>query len=159
MLSKKTRYAFHALTHLAEEYGKGPVRIYNISLERKIPLKFLENILNELKKANILESKKGKGGGYYFAMDPHKVSLAKVMRLLDGPIALLPCVSLNFYKKCDDCDELVCGLNKMMVQVRDATLKILEQKTLADILHIDIPANIELRELADGRLGMADGEA
>ena len=81
-----------------------------------------------------MESKKGKGGGYYFSIDPQEVSLAKVMRLLDGPIALLPCVSLNFYEKCKDCDEKICGLNRMMVQVRDATLKILENKTLADLI-------------------------
>ena len=152
MLSKKTQYAFKALIYLTEQAGKGPVLISEIAQKKNIPLKFLENILLELKKAGVLESKKGKGGGYYFAMDPHKVSLAKVMRLLDGPIALLPCVSLNFYKKCDDCDELVCGLNKMMVQVRDATLKILEQKTLADILHSDLPPDLEIREMADGRL-------
>jgi len=145
MLSKKTQYAFKALIYLTEHAGTGPILISEISQKKSIPLKFLENILLELKKAGVLESKKGKGGGYYFAMDPRKVSLAKVMRLLDGPIALLPCVSLNFYKKCDDCDELVCGLNKMMVQVRDATLKILEEKTLADIMHITIPPNMELK--------------
>src|SRR4029077_10289131 len=117
MLSKKSQYAFQALMYLSEMEKEGPVLIAEISKKKSIPLKFLENILLELKKAGVLESKKGKGGGYYFAMDPHNVSLAKVMRLLDGPIALLPCVSLNFYKKCDDCDEVVCGLNKMMVQV------------------------------------------
>jgi Rrf2 family protein len=144
MLSKKTQYAFKALIYLTEQAGKGPVLISEISTRKNIPLKFLENILLELKKAGVLESKKGKGGGYYFAMDPKKVSLAKVMRLLDGPIALLPCVSLNFYKKCDDCDEVVCGLNKMMVQVRDATLRILEEKSLADILHSPLADNLEI---------------
>ncbi len=134
MLSKKTQYAFRALSHLAEEYGKGPVLICNISAQRNIPLKFLENILNELKKANILESKKGKGGGYILKDPPKKTTLATVLRIIDGPIALLPCVSLNFYKKCDDCDETNCGLRKVMAITRDATLKILEKKTLADII-------------------------
>ena len=133
MLSKKTQYAFKALIYLSEHAEEGPVLISEISEKKSIPLKFLENILLELRKAGILESKKGKGGGYYFAVDPKKVSLAKVMRLLDGPIALLPCVSLNFYEKCKDCDEKSCGLNRMMVQVRDATLKLLESKTLADL--------------------------
>lgn len=133
MLSKKTQYAFKALIYLSESYKRGPVLISEISIKKKIPLKFLENILLELRKAGVLESKKGKGGGYYFAMDPKDVSLAKVMRLLDGPIALLPCVSLNFYEKCKDCDELVCGLNRMMIQVRDATLQVLEHKSLADL--------------------------
>lgn len=133
MLSKKTQYAFKALIYLSEHVDEGPVLISEISKKRNIPLKFLENILLELRKAGILESKKGKGGGYYFAVDPRKVTLAKIMRLLDGPIALLPCVSLNFYEKCKDCDEKICGLNRMMIQVRDATLKILESKTLADL--------------------------
>src|ERR1700712_383144 len=133
MLSKKTQYAFKALIYLAEHTGGCPILISEISERKQIPLKFLENILLELKKAGILESKKGKGGGYSFAVDPKKVSLAKIMRLIDGPIALLPCVSLNFYKKCDDCDEKICGLNKMMAQVRDATLKLLETKTLCDL--------------------------
>ena len=133
MLSKKTQYAFKALIYLADYTGDCPILISEISEKKRIPLKFLENILLELRKAGILESKKGKGGGYYFAVDPRNVSLAKVMRLIDGPIALLPCVSLNFYKKCDDCDEKVCGLNKMMAQVRDATLKLLESRTLYDL--------------------------
>ncbi len=133
MLSKKTQYAFKALIYLSEHVDEGPVLISEISEKKNIPLKFLENILLELRKAGILESKKGKGGGYYFAVDPRKVTLATIMRLLDGPIALLPCVSLNFYEKCKDCDEKICGLNRMMIQVRDATLTLLESKTLADL--------------------------
>ena len=134
MLSKKTQYAFRALSYLAENYGKGPVLISNISTEKKIPLKFLENILNELKKADLLESKKGKGGGYSLRVSPKKINLATVIRVINGPIALLPCVSLNFYEKCEDCIEENCGLRKMMTITRDATLKILEKKTLNDIV-------------------------
>lgn len=134
MLSKKTQYAFRALTYLADNYGKGPVLISSISTEKKIPLKFLENILNELKKADLLESKKGKGGGYSLKVSPRKINLATVIRVVNGPIALLPCVSLNFYEKCEDCDEENCGLRKMMTITRDATLKILEKKTLHDLL-------------------------
>ncbi len=133
MLSKKSQYAFKALIYLSEHAVREPVLISEISKNKNIPLKFLENILLELRKAGVLESKKGKGGGYYLAVDPGEVSLARIMRLLDGPIALLPCVSLNFYEKCKDCDERVCGLNRMMAQVRDATLKVLESKTLADL--------------------------
>lgn len=135
MLSKKTRYALRALTHLAENYGRGPVLICDISLKKNIPLKFLENILNELKKADFLVSKKGKGGGYFLKAPPKKISLAAVIRVINGPIALLPCVSLNFYKKCDDCNEENCGLRRVMTITRDATLRILEKKTLADILY------------------------
>ena len=133
MLSKKTQYAFKALIYLAEHSKNGPVLIADISKKKRIPLKFLENILLELRKAGLLESKKGKGGGYYFAVPPKDIPLSKVMRLLDGPIALLSCVSLNFYEKCKNCDEKVCGLNKVMILVRDANLKILEKKTVADI--------------------------
>ncbi|MEP7252590.1 MAG: Rrf2 family transcriptional regulator [Ginsengibacter sp.] len=134
MLSKKTQYAFRALSYLAENYGKGPVLISNISTEKRIPLKFLENILNELKKADLLDSKKGKGGGYSLRISPKKINLATVIRVINGPIALLPCVSLNFYEKCEDCNEENCGLRKMMTITRDATLKILEKKTLNDIM-------------------------
>ncbi len=133
MLSKKTQYAFQALMYLAQQKDNEPVLIAEISKKKKIPLKFLENILLELKKAGILESKKGKGGGYYFAKNPKDVYLATIMRLLDGPISLMPCVSLYFYEKCKYCDEKSCGLHDTMIQVRDANLRILEKKTIADI--------------------------
>jgi Rrf2 family protein len=135
MLSKKTQYAFKALMYLAEKQTDGPVLIAEISKKKKIPLKFLENILLELKNDGILSSKKGKGGGYFFNLAPSEVPLAQVMRLLDGPIALLPCVSLNFYEKCKNCEEKKCGFNKVMTEVRDTTLAILENKTVADIIH------------------------
>jgi Rrf2 family protein len=134
MLSKKTQYAFQALMFLAKKNEQGPVLIADISKEQKIPLKFLENILLELKKAGVLDSKKGKGGGYFFATAPNQIPLAKVLRLIDGPIALLPCVSLHFYEKCKNCDEQNCGLSNVMIQVRDASLSILENKTVADLV-------------------------
>src|SRR6266516_2595497 len=118
MLSKKSQYAFRALTLLTEKYKGGPILISEIAKKKRIPLKFLENILLELKKAGILDSKKGKGGGYFLAKDPHKILLADVLRLVDGPIALLPCVSLHFYEKCKNCDEKNCGLNRVMIEVR-----------------------------------------
>ena len=133
MLSKKTQYAFKALTFMAERKKEGPILIAEIASKKKIPLKFLENILLELKKAGLLESKKGKGGGYFFNVEPNKIPLATVMRLIEGPIALLPCVSLNFYEKCHDCNEKKCGLNKVMIEVRDNTLKVLKTKTVADL--------------------------
>src|ERR1700709_2263167 len=133
MLSKKTQYAFKALIYLSERADEGPVLISEISKTKNIPLKFLENILLELKKAGILESKKGKGGGYYFGKDPKEVTLATVMRLIDGPISLLPCVSLYFYEKCYNCDEKHCGLRDVLIQVRDANLKLLENRTIRDL--------------------------
>jgi len=134
MLSKKTQYALKALGYLAGKFGEGPVLISEISRKKKIPIKFLETILLELKQAQILDSKKGKGGGYYLLQSPKKTNLATAIRIVGGPIALLPCVSLNFYEKCKDCNEAICGLNKTMAQTRDATLKILEKKTLAELV-------------------------
>ena len=95
MLSKKTQYAFQALIYMAQKSPNEPTLIAEIAKKKKIPLKFLENILLELKNHGILESKKGKGGGYFFKISPNKIPLAKIMRLLDGPIALMPCVSLS----------------------------------------------------------------
>lgn len=118
---------------LVDKYKEGPVLISDISRKKKIPLKFLECILLELKNAGILQSKKGKGGGYFFNQHPSKTSVATVIRIVDGPIAMLPCVSLYFYRKCNNCDEMNCGLHDMMEQVRDATLGILESRNLQDL--------------------------
>ena len=134
MLNKKTQYALKALMYLAEHKDEGPVLISEISVKKRIPLKFLENILLELKKDGILESKKGKGGGYYLNKAPNKIPLARIIRLIHGPIAMLPCVSLYFYERCKNCDEKHCGLHDIMIDVRDANLKILEKKTVADLL-------------------------
>jgi len=134
MLSKKTQYAFRALGVLVENYNKGPVLISDIARRKKIPLKFLENILLQLRKEGILESKKGKGGGYYLIHHPAKIPIARIIRVVDGPIAMLPCVSLYFYEKCKNCDEKHCGLHDIMIDVRDAQLGILEKKTLQDLV-------------------------
>lgn len=133
MLSRKSQYAFKALGYLAEKYNEGPVLISEIARKNRIPLKFLENILLELKKAGVLASKKGKGGGYFLQKPPGMVSVATIMRLTNGPIALLPCVSLYFYERCKNCNEKECGLHDMMIQVRDASLNILEHRTLQDL--------------------------
>lgn len=133
MLTKKSQYAFQALSYLANQKTDGPVLISEIAKKKKIPLKFLENILLELKKAGVLESKKGKGGGYFFKDNPEKVKMAKIIRLIDGPIAMLPCVSLNFYERCKNCNEKHCSLHDVLIEVRDATLAVLENRTLADL--------------------------
>ncbi|MGJ7030651.1 RrF2 family transcriptional regulator [Niabella hirudinis] len=133
MLTKKSQYAFKALGYLADRQKDGPVLISEISKKKRIPLKFLENILLELRKAGILESKKGKGGGYFFKQNPADVKMATVIRLIDGPISMLPCVSLYFYERCKNCDEKRCGLHDVMKQVRDVTLHVLESRTLADL--------------------------
>lgn len=134
MLSKKSQYAFKALTYLSEKFNEGPVLISEIAKKKKIPLKFLENILLELKKADILDSKKGKGGGYFLKKSPDKIKVATIIRLVNGPIAMLPCVSLYFYERCKNCNETNCGLHDMMIEVRDATLSIVENRTLKDLM-------------------------
>jgi Rrf2 family protein len=112
------------------------VLISEIARTKKIPLKFLENILLQLKKEGILNSKKGKGGGYFLNKPPDKIKIAPIIRIVNGPIALLPCVSLYFYERCKNCDEKNCPLHDMMAEVRDATLNILEKRSLMDLLII-----------------------
>ena len=133
MLSKKTQYALQALSYMVEKHTDDPILIAEIARQKNIPIKFLENILLSLRKAGFLESKKGKHGGYFFAQAPEKIKLSSIFRIIEGPIALLPCVSLNFYEKCTDCNEKKCGINKVMAAVRDNTLAILDNKTVADL--------------------------
>lgn len=134
MLSRKTKYGIKALIYIAKQEKLMPVLISEISEKENISKKFLETILLDLKKIGLLGSKKGKGGGYYLLKDPKDISIANIIRFLDGPIALLPCVSLNFYEKCIDCpDEETCALNKLMIQVRDNALNVLENKSLYDL--------------------------
>lgn len=135
MLSKKTKYALHALTYLAKKEAQEPTLIVEIAEKASIPRKFLESILLDLKKQGILNSKMGKGGGYFLRQEPAQIRISTIIRLFNGPIALLPCVSLNYYERCEECvDEKTCGLNKVFIDVRNETLKILENKSIQDII-------------------------
>ncbi|QLE00519.1 Rrf2 family transcriptional regulator [Galbibacter sp. BG1] len=141
MLSKKTKYGLKALTYMAKKESRKPVLISEIAEQENISKKFLEIILLQLKNSGFLSSKKGKGGGYYLIREPEKITVASLIRVLEGPIAMLPCVSLNFYEKCDDCkDEETCSLSKLMIEVRDSTLKVLENKSLADLTESTLPS-------------------
>jgi len=134
MLSKKTKYGIKALVYLARQENRNPVQISVISKSENISRKFLESILLTLRKDGILGSKKGKSGGYYLLKDPKEIPMTSVMRLLEGPIAMVPCVSLNFYEKCDDCpDENACAVHNVMLKVRDNTLEIFRNTSLADL--------------------------
>ncbi|MGC1205621.1 MAG: Rrf2 family transcriptional regulator [Flavobacteriaceae bacterium] len=134
MLSKKTKYGLKALTFIARSESENPVQVSEIAKSEQIPQKFLESILLSLRKSGILGSKKGKHGGYYLRKEPSEVLMTEVMRVLEGPIAMIPCVSLNYYEKCDDCpDEATCSVNKLMIQVRDNTLQVFRNTTLADL--------------------------
>src|ERR1700743_3856071 len=135
MLSKKTKYAIKALVVLGKNADKPPMQISKIAEEEKIPKKFLEQILLDMRNAGFLYSKKGAGGGYALNKDPKEIFLVSVMRITDGPIAMVPCASLNFYHKCDECQsEMTCGIRDVFIDVRDATLKILTETSIADII-------------------------
>jgi len=135
MLSKKSKYGLKAMMVLAKEYGQGPVLISDLAQREDIPRKFLELILLELKNQGLLQSKKGKGGGYFLGRDPKLISVGHIVRVLDGPIAPLPCVSKTAYMRCRECrDERSCGIRIVMKQVRDATAKILDSTSLVDML-------------------------
>ncbi len=135
MLSSKAKYGLRALLSLAKGYGQGPLLISRLAKEEAIPKKFLELILLDLKKAGILHSKKGKGGGYLLGKPPTTISLGQVIRVLDGPLAPIGCVSQTAYKKCEDCvDERSCGIRLTMKEVRDAIACILDGTTLGDVV-------------------------
>ncbi len=136
MLPKKTKYAIKALLALAKNYnGLKPLAISEIANTEKIPRKFLEAILLELRHQGIVKSKMGPTGGYYLLKHPEEIMLSTIIRSTGGPIALLPCASLNFYEKCEECsDEATCGLRDIAIEVRDATIKILSKTSLTDVL-------------------------
>lgn len=135
MLSKKAKYALRALLLLAREHGHGPILISDVAERENIPKKFLELILLDLKHQGILQSKKGKGGGYFLRKAPESIYLGQVIRTLDGPLAPLPCASQTAYARCEECkDEKTCGIRIVMKEVRDATARILDGTSLAAVL-------------------------
>lgn len=136
MLNKKSRYAIKALILIARmDETKTPVSVSFISEKTNIPLKFLEAILQDLKIAGFVSSKKGSNGGYVMKQSPAEIHLAALIRITNGPIAMVPCVSLNYYEPCDNCaDESTCGIHAVMEQVRDASLAILSKTTIADLI-------------------------
>jgi len=135
MLTKKGQYAIYALVKLGKNYNKGPVLISEIAESEKIPKKFLETILVELKRAGFVNSKMGKGGGYYLLNGPENINLADVVRLFDGAIALLPCATFRFYEPCTHCkDEAACGVRFFIKEIRDETVNMLKNITLDKII-------------------------
>jgi Rrf2 family protein len=134
VLSKKSKYGLKALLVLSQEAGRGPVLISEIAAREAIPKKFLEAILLELKRHGFVESKKGQGGGYYLRRPPAEITFGAVIRVLEGPLAAVSCVSETAYMKCTECiAEDTCGVRIAMKEVRDATADILDHKTLADV--------------------------
>jgi Rrf2 family protein len=134
VLSRKSKYGLKALLVLAEKAEAGPVLVAELAERDRIPKKFLEAILLELKRHGIVQSKKGKGGGYFLRRKPSDVTFGDVIRVLEGPLAAVPCVSERQYMKCTECvDEVTCGVRLAMKEVRDATAGILDNTTLADV--------------------------
>jgi Rrf2 family protein len=135
MLTQKTRYAMLAMIRLAREYGAGTLMINNIAESEKIPKRFLESILLELKKNGYLGSKLGKKGGYYLLKHPEMVTLLEIVRLFEGTIALLPCTSEKYYESCGHCkDEEACNTRRAFKDIRDYTFNKLTETTLASLV-------------------------
>ena len=135
MLSQKARYALHALIVLATHDGEDPMQIADVAAAARVPRKFLEQILVDLKRRGIVRSQRGRLGGYMLGRAPVDISFADIIRETDGPLALSPCVSVTAYHKCDDCeDETTCAIRKVLLAARDATAEVLESRTLASAL-------------------------
>lgn len=136
MLSKKTKYAIKALVLLARNTSNPPMHIAEMAEQENIPQKYLGAILGELRNAGLIYSKKGAGGGYSLNKRPEDISLVHVLRITDGPIAMVSCASLNYYHKCEECiDEENCGIRKTFIMIRDANLQILSNTSIADLVH------------------------
>jgi Rrf2 family cysteine metabolism transcriptional repressor len=132
-LSQRGHYALRALIVLGLNYSDSVVRIQTISTAQNIPKRFLEQILNDLKTAGFLESKRGIAGGYRLKLPPEKINLAEIVRLIEGPLAPVSCVSERFYERCSCPSEEKCGIRSIMKEVREAIVKVLETVTLAQL--------------------------
>ncbi len=134
MLTQRSRYALRALIFIAQSNDSAPVPISVIAADQRLPRKFLEIILLELKHGGLVNSYRGKMGGYRLARPAGEISFGEIIRLIEGPIALVPCVSVSAYQRCADCfEETTCVIRKVMLTVRDQTAAILDTTTLADL--------------------------
>ncbi|MBY0424434.1 MAG: Rrf2 family transcriptional regulator [Cytophagales bacterium] len=141
MLSKKAKYALKALVYLTKQNEKGLTLIAEIAEKEMIPKKFLEQILNDLRNHGILQSKRGKDGGYSLLKKPKDISVGQIVRIIDGPLAPIPCVSKLAYRKCDECkDEDQCEIRWVMKKVRDSTAEILDNTSLKDFQKLGFDA-------------------
>lgn len=135
MISQRCRYALKAMLNLARESSGLPKQVSALAIEESIPRKFLEGIMSEMRQHGLVESARGKSGGYRLSRPAELITFGDIMRHIDGPLALLACVSQNFYKRCDDCkDEKTCELRRVMSRVRREASDILDRTTLADAI-------------------------
>ncbi|MBX3748600.1 MAG: Rrf2 family transcriptional regulator [Opitutaceae bacterium] len=139
-LSKKGEYALRSLINLgiAAEVGRQLVQAAELAENEQLPVKFLEQILQQLKDAKLVESHRGKFGGYRLAMPARQITIGSVVRLIDGPLAPIGCVSQTAYEKCTCPDETHCGLRMLMLDVRNAIAGILDRYTLADVVEVTL---------------------
>ena len=132
MIAQKTRYALRSLLFLAEEGGTTPVQLARIADTQRVPPKYLELIMLDLKKAGIVKSSRGPKGGYLLARSPGDISFGEIVRALEGPIALVSCASVNFYAPCGDChDEATCAIRRAFAILRDQSSAVLDSISLA----------------------------
>ena len=134
-ISKRTQYGLKAMLALGSRYGEGPVLIATLSKQDTIPIKFLELILLDLKGSGLLHSKKGPRGGYQLSRPPSTITVGSLIRLMEGPLAPLPCASETAFRPCPECEDVEsCGTRIIMRQVRDAIANVLDRTTLADLI-------------------------
>lgn len=134
MLSQRAKYALKAMICLAEQRGSEPLSVTEIARVTRVPRAFLEQILSDLKRRNLLVSRRGKQGGFWLAREPAKITFADIIRHIDGPLALAPCASRTAYRPCPECKDVeTCSLRPTLIEARDATAAILERTTLAQV--------------------------
>jgi Rrf2 family protein len=132
MIAQKTRYALRSLLFLAEAQGGGPVQLARIAETQRVPPKYLELIMLDLKKAGLVKSERGPKGGYRLTRSPDQISFGDIVRTMEGPIALVSCASVNFYAPCGDChDEATCAIRRAFSNIRDQTTELLDSISLA----------------------------
>jgi Rrf2 family protein len=138
MLSQKAKYALHAMIVLAQAWDREALQIADIAERRRLPKRFLEQILLDLKHNGLVVSKRGKNGGYALIRPPAEIPVAQIVRIIDGPLAPLPCLSVIAYQRCEECDdEAACAVRRVFARVHAATLAVLENTSLADAIRDD----------------------
>ncbi len=150
MITKKTEYALKALVILAQQPKDSSMLSSDIALEDKLPKKFLEFLLLSLRKGGILQSRIGKGGGYRLAIDPSQISIARVVRILEGDFAPLDCMSEHIHTTCENGnDPMCCGIHLIMSEVKHSIAAVLENRTLADLIHLGDSARCKQQSIID----------
>jgi Rrf2 family protein len=134
-ISKRTQYGLKAMLALGRKYRDGPILISTLAREEVIPIKFLEAILLDMKGRGLLDSKMGRKGGYFLSRPPSAITIGSIIRIIEGPLAPLPCASETAFKPCEECQDVEnCGTRIIMRRVRDAISEVLDRTTLADLI-------------------------